>query len=75
MLVYPSTLKPECPVIKQATLVFEQSSNLRSAIRQLRIALRACNDCEFQGQCTALIVLNKQIDSAIDALTVEWGLV
>jgi hypothetical protein len=74
MPTYPTQLQQQCPVIKQAEQVLEHSKNLRAAMNKLRRDLSTCQDCPIAGQCTVLVKLNQEIDAAIDALALEWGL-
>jgi chemotaxis protein histidine kinase CheA len=69
----PTTIET-CPVVEQAETVLEQSKTLRAAINKLRRDLHTCEDCARVGECQALRTLNSQIDAAIEALSVEWGL-
>lgn len=64
-----------CPVILEAQKVLNLSGNLARSMRRLRSKLNHCKQCERYGTCTDILVLQDQINTAIQELTEEWNLV
>jgi hypothetical protein len=60
--------------LQQAESVLLDALHLRRSMSGLRRAMQACRDCPLLGKCAPMQEFNRQIDAAIDALALEWGL-
>lgn len=64
----------DCPVVIQARRVSEKSTDLLRALRQLKRQMRLCSACPHNGDCPVIQQFNREVDAAINQITIEWGL-
>jgi len=62
-----------CRVIVEARKVQTTLSELSTSMSRLRSAIHQCEDCPDKD-CQAIIELSTDITTAINELTLEWGL-
>jgi hypothetical protein len=65
----------DCPVITQARLVSDKTTDLTRAIRQLKRQMHLCAGCPRSGDCPVITQFNHDLDAAIEQITIEWHLV
>ena len=64
----------ECPVIAQARLVSEKTTDLVCSMRQLKRQMRRCVACPRSGDCPVIVQFNQDVDAAIEQITIKWNL-
>ena len=64
----------DCPVVTQARIVSEKSTDLVHALRQLKRQMRLCPTCPRNGDCPVIVQFNQDVDAAINQIAIEWSL-
>ena len=63
-----------CPIKADFELAASSGRIYLKALRRLRKAMRACQECVLLDDCPIRREINRQIDEAIQEVTAEWGL-
>ena len=71
----PGIPNPTCPVFLEARDVLDNALRLHRAVRRLRRSTQRCFTCPERRECPTIRFLAGGIDSAIQELCREWGLV
>lgn len=64
-----------CRVAQQAEMAAVAASTLQAALRKLKRLQAICQDCPYGPNCAQAAIWSNRLDTAVEDIAEEWGLV